>query len=306
MGQQCQRGHSGDAGRGQGCQRKSDRHRTAPSGNDISLRAFDGAYGNVLWSAKEQFSPNRGVTLADLDGIGQPYVIGVGSRPPNPAVQLFAYRAGDGELVRAKTVGITPTWLSCAPAVADFRGIGKSDVAFSTWDDRSIVMTDGRSGDVLWQFSLGNFTMSGVAAADIDGDGLPDVIAATLDGYAYALRGKDGTLLWKAPITGGAWSAPVTAALEPNGPPSILITSLSGKLYVLNSRTGETIWTSPGSEAANAVPVTMNSTESGRPRRRRDGRRPHRHSCPGRSSGSNSVRLEYTKPSYGVRPADSR
>ena len=236
---------------------------TAPWGNDISLRAFDGAYGNVLWSAKEQFSPNRGVTLADLDGIGQPYVIGVGSRPPNPAVQLYAYRTGDGELVRAKTVGITPTWLSCAPAVADFRGIGKSDVAFSTWDDRSIVMTDGRSGDVLWQFSLGNSTMSGVAAADIDGDGLPDVIAATLDGYAYALRGKDGTLLWKAPIPGGAWSAPVTAALEPNGPPSILITSLSGTLYVLNSRTGETIWTSPGSEAANAVPVTMNQLKVG-------------------------------------------
>jgi len=236
---------------------------TAPWGNDISLRAFDGAYGDVLWSAKEQFSPNRGATLADLDEIGQSYVIGVGSRPPNPAVQLYVYRAGDGALVRAKTAGITPTWLSCAPAVADFRGIGKSDVAFSTWDDRSIVMVDGRTGDVVWQFSLGDSTMSGVAAADIDGDGLPDVIAATLDGYAYALRGKDGTLLWKAPIPGGAWSVPVVANLEPNGPPSILITSLSGKLYVLNGRTGETIWTSPGAEAANTGPVTMNQLKVG-------------------------------------------
>jgi hypothetical protein len=44
---------------------------------------------------------------------------------------------------------IVPTavkgWFSSTPAIADFRGIGQSDVAFSVWDERSIVMVDGRS-----------------------------------------------------------------------------------------------------------------------------------------------------------------
>jgi outer membrane protein assembly factor BamB len=229
----------------------------APWGGDVYLRAFDGASGKVLWSAKEQLSPNRGAALADIDGIGQPYVVALGSRPPDPNVYLLIYRPMDGKIIREKRVALS-TWLSCVPAVADFRGIGKSDVAFSTWDDRSIVMVDGRSGDILWRFPVGASTMSGVASADLDGDGLADVIAATLDGNVYALRGKDRSLLWKTLIPGGAWASPKVATLDANTPPYILITSLSGALYVLNSRTGETVWSFPVSTTQADERVTMN------------------------------------------------
>jgi outer membrane protein assembly factor BamB len=228
---------------------------TAQWGNDVYLRAFDGTFGNILWSTKDNLSDNRGATLADLDGTGQSYVVVVAL--PVRGNRLLVYRAADGKQVRDQPIALN-TWLACAPAVADFRGIGKSDVAFSTWDDRSIVMVDGRSGEILWRFQVGASTMGGVASADLDGDGLPDVIAATLDGNVYALRGKDGSLLWKTPIPGGSWSVPLIATLDPKMPPYVLVTTVSGGLYVINSHTGEMVWSPSISQAKGREIVTMN------------------------------------------------
>ena len=228
---------------------------TAQWGNDVYMRAFDGTFGKILWSAKDNLSDNRGATLADLDGTGQSYVVVVAL--PVRGNRLLVYRAADGKLVRDQPIALN-TWLACAPAVADYRGTGKSDVAFSTWDDRSIVMADGRSGEILWRYQIRASTMGGVTSADLDGDGLPDVIAATLDGNVYALRGKDGNLLWKTPIPGGSWSVPLIATLDPKMPPYVLVTTISGGLYVLNSRTGETVWSPSISQAQGREIVTMN------------------------------------------------
>jgi hypothetical protein len=233
----------------------------APWGNDVSLRAFDGAYGKILWSTKDNLSPNRGGTLADIDGTGQAEVVTV-SLPTQRRNQLIIYRPTDGTAIRAKETTVN-SWLSCTPAVADYRGNGKSDVAFSTWDDRSIVMIDGRSGEILWRYDTGSPNMSGVASADLDGDGLPDVVAATPGGYVYGLRGKDGALLWKTPIPGGAWSVPTVATLDPNAPPYVLVTSFTGGLYVLDSHTGDVAWTKAASGVLNPSNAAIGNLKVG-------------------------------------------
>lgn len=212
-------------------------------GGDIDLRAFSGKEGGVLWSAKEAFHPNRGPALAELDGDGAEYVIALGGRPPAEGVYLLVYRPSDGRLVRAVPVAVKG-WLSGTPAVADFRGIGKSNVAFSTWDDRSIVMVDGRSGEILWRQRTDDANMHGVSAGDLDGDGLADVVAASFDGHVYGLRGYDGKLLWKAPIEGGGWSKPVIADLKGDGAAQVLVVSAAGRLYEFDALTGDRLWSS--------------------------------------------------------------
>ena len=221
-------------------------------GGGVGLRAFNGADGSTRWSAKEAFYPNRGAALADLDGSGMQLVVAVGHRPDTGTANLVVYRPTDGRVVRAMPVAVKG-WFSSTPVIADYRGIGKSDVAFSTWDDRSIIMADGRTGAILWRHQTGAENLQGVAAGDLDGDGLPDVAAASFDGHVYGLRGKDGVQLWKSPIEGGSWTRPVIARLNSGAVPHVLVISQTGRLYVLDGRTGERQWSS---EVAGGYKVT--------------------------------------------------
>ena len=208
-------------------------------GGGVDLRAFNGVGGGTRWSATEAFTPNRGAALADLDGDGTRLVLALGRRPPAEGVFLLAYRPADGRLARAVPLAVRG-WLSSTPVAADFRGIGRRDVAFSTWDERSIVMADGSSGKILWRHKTDAPNMQGVSAGDLDGDRLADVVAASFDGYVYGLRGKDGRLLWKSPIDGGGWSKPVVAQLDGAG--HVLVVSTKGRLYVFAAATGDLAW----------------------------------------------------------------
>ena len=210
-------------------------------GGRARLRAIDGIEGGVRWEAKEFFYPNRGATLAQLDGKGPPVVVALGWRPSEDGIHLFAYNPSNGALVRDVPTKLKG-WFSSTPVVADFRGTGQSDFAFSLWEDKSIVMVDGRTGETVWRQPTSTPNMQGVSVADLEGNGTPYVVAASLDGNVYALRGKDGALLWKQPIEGGAWSQPVFAKLDSASNGYVLVVSLAGRLHVLDARTGAERW----------------------------------------------------------------
>ena len=217
--------------------------------NDVGLRVFDGTDGRELWSATEhRFQVNRGATVADLDGSGVNEVVAIGDRPADGAPMLLSYRISDGKVTRAAPLAFAG-WFSTTPVVADYRGIGKRDVAFSTWDDKSIIMADGRSGATLWRFPTQAPNLGGIAQADLDSDGRSDVVASSGDGTLYALRGTDGSLVWKSemePPSGGGngMATPLVADLGDGQGPAVIAISGAGRLHVVDARTGAPRWRS--------------------------------------------------------------
>jgi outer membrane protein assembly factor BamB len=85
--------------------------------------------------------------------------------------------------------------------------------------------------------------MGGVAAADLDGDRVPDVVAPSTDGRVHALRGRDGEPLWTTPIgTNGSRSPPSLHDLTGDGTADVLVMTYEGRLCVIDGRLGAMLW----------------------------------------------------------------
>jgi len=208
---------------------------------EAGMVGLEGASGRILWSNSEYIPPNRAPALAPFDSDGTLAIGAIGWQNLGSDLRLIIRRAADGDLISSRLVPLT-NWVTGGVA-ADFRGIGMTDLAVSSFGDKSIVLFDGRSGKVLWQQSTEMENMGGLVAVDLDSDGLPDLVATSSDGYVYAFRGKNGKLLWTT--TSDQYpsvSPPTVADLNGDGRPEVLVTTEQGRLFVLNGADGSLIW----------------------------------------------------------------
>ena len=81
---------------------------------------------------------------------------------------------------------VLPAWPEGFPTVADVDDDGYQEVCIST--DAGDVRAISRTGQLLagYPLTMSAPAISGVAAGDIDGDGLFELVAATWDGFVYA------------------------------------------------------------------------------------------------------------------------
>ncbi|MBD3276857.1 MAG: PQQ-binding-like beta-propeller repeat protein [Candidatus Aegiribacteria sp.] len=112
--------------------------------------------------------------------------------------------------------------------------------------------SQGGSGDytMMWQFKMLDYTNSSPALADLDGDGLLEVVIASHLENLNVLNGEDGSILWTYPISStDNNSSPVIADLDGDDEPEISYAT-TDTLYVFEGETGDVIWSVPAKNNA--------------------------------------------------------
>ncbi|MFZ8826333.1 MAG: FG-GAP-like repeat-containing protein [Candidatus Caldipriscus sp.] len=114
---------------------------------------------------------------------------------------------------------------------------------------------------VKCSYSFGS-TEGDAVIADINGDGLNEIVIASLSGYGvWALRGTDCSLLWSRNLASGVLTSPAVGELNPLIPGlEIAVMTDDGNLYVLSGTDGSILWSvniGLGGGSANASPPTI-------------------------------------------------
>ncbi len=206
--------------------------------------------------------------IADITGDGVPEIVVAGM---------------DGTVVAYESDGsarwsthVANAAILASPVVADVGGDGVADVVIGAMDG-SVSWLDGPTGRIVHRFAdtpslacqpgvyckpRGFFGTP--AVADLDGDGVPEIIAPSWDHQLYAWH-RDGSTYFRRFLEDTLWSSPVVADIDNNGSKEIILGgdryadathAAGGYLWVLRSNgtdypgypkllPGQTIWSSP-------------------------------------------------------------
>ncbi len=140
---------------------------------------------------------------------------------------------GAGSEVRTFELGAPVEVLRTAELSA---GSGTELLGFSGWGDSVLAVSD--EGTELWKES-GGMGINDVAAADLDGDGLDEVIVGYNGGTGLHVFSHDGQRRWETTSIGNVWN--VSAGdVNGDGKVEVVTTSATGQVHLFDAA-GESI-----------------------------------------------------------------
>jgi len=206
-----------------------------PAGAATTSLTVQGTLNHTLasWSTgagpREAFSSPA---IADITGDTTPEIV-VASMDGT----VEAFRASDRVRIWSRDTGSSP--IQSSPTLSDLGSDGKADVVVGTMDGR-VLWLDGPTGSIVRTFRQGapqhcpagqdcrpDGFFATPAVADINGDGIKDIIAPSYDHSVYAWS-KTGGLLWRRFLEDTLWSSPVVADIDRDNRPEII---LGGDIY---------------------------------------------------------------------------
>ncbi|MGD8969221.1 MAG: cohesin domain-containing protein, partial [Anaerolineae bacterium] len=153
-----------------------------------------------------------------------------------------------------------------APVAADLDDNGIPDIVFSTFKGSNYVSDGilrairGDNGTELFSVTSPNYRVipgGGVAVADIDDDGKPEILA-NKDPVGIICFEHDGTYKWMSSTPAGGFGGVAVADLDEDGRPEIV----ARKTVLRND--GTTWWTGAGG-GASGYPIVANLDMAGHP-----------------------------------------
>lgn len=182
--------------------------------------------------------------VGDLDRDGQPEIVIAAYTHAGFPPGLPTVNGGGIMWVLTRTGAVKPGWprvfdlhVDSSPALGDLDGDGDLEIVVGTGHEPGTALGhkvyamhhDGT--DVAgWPTATGAYVWPSPALADLDGNGLPEVIVSCEDGKLYAWR-ADGSLLpgWpvlplnESNLNGGMTGSPVAVDLNADGAPEVLV-----------------------------------------------------------------------------------
>ncbi|MBN1280635.1 MAG: VCBS repeat-containing protein [Candidatus Thermoplasmatota archaeon] len=209
-----------------------------PASSPSMVYCFNGSTGQVKWARSTGASNciDSPPAVADVDNDGKPEVI-LGTFYGN----VFCLNGEDGSITWQKNLGSTSYIQSC-PAVVDVDNDGQLDVVVAQWaGDCRVYALRGNNGSVLWYSDLPqDYMYHGASFADLDEDGLPELVIGCYDSHVYAFNGEDGSLAWEY-IASYYIGAP-TSLGDLNNDGYIEVVCVSYNKLIALSHTGSLLW----------------------------------------------------------------
>jgi outer membrane protein assembly factor BamB len=138
------------------------------------------------------------------------------------------------------------------PTLVDADRDGSPEIAVGDATGR-ISLLDGKTGKVRWTKStktkadagaaVRSAIGSGLAAADLDGDGEQEIVAGTEAGQLLALRARTGDIAWTVSRSSALRAAPLVADVDADKQLEVIAGWADGEVSIFDGRAGKQIWT---------------------------------------------------------------
>jgi outer membrane protein assembly factor BamB len=93
---------------------------------------------------------------------------------------------------------------------------------------------NGITGGIEWRRDFNSGIVSCPALADVDGDGLPEVVFGGYDRVLRALNAMTGAPVWAYPCPNNIYSSPAVADIDNDGRAEVVFGCNDGRLYAVD------------------------------------------------------------------------
>lgn len=225
------------------------------------IAAFDGKDRSLIWKQDLEAEITASPTIFDLDGDGRPEII-IGTH----GGELLVFRTDGSVLWRRGFRDV----IRATVAVADVGQTGSPTVFVAAYGP--VLVALGANGQERWRRRLPNHLFAGPMKrgvvsspllADVDRDGVMEVVIGIRSSRIFCLDTRDGRIKWFAKL---AYDPDSTAsfALDENGRPLVIFgggehTGGEGDnaIIALDGRNGRRVWTAEVGGGVDSSPMLL-------------------------------------------------
>lgn len=210
-----------------------------PASSPSMVYCLSGDSGHVEWSRSTGYgncidSPPAVADVDDDDSLE--VVLGTFNG------HVYCLNGQDGSIGWHINLG-TSSYIQSGPAVLDLDGDNDLDIVVAQYaGDCRVYALRGHDGSEIWHSDMpGDYMYHGASFADLDDNGVNEIIIGCYDGNVYAFDGSDGGIFWVHPAPYYVGAPTSCADFDLDGIPEVVAASYD-RIRLLEPATGELVW----------------------------------------------------------------